>query len=185
MIAKQSQRTADESKNVAVETRRDSTSMKTIASLTMVYLPSTFAATLFSTVFFNVADSGSGLVVSAGIWKFITVAAILTGITIGVWILLNKCGLPRFFSWTQTNSSGQEEKAKRPVPPATILLKLPQLPGERANDTKAEKIIPIINDNGDGVHWGKTKINRPSRQQIYWDASNAVDFLDSADGYDY
>ena len=105
MIAKQSQRTADESKNVAVETRRDSTSMKKIASLTMVYLSSTFAATIFSTGFFNVPNSGSALVVSSAIWKFIIVAAILTGITIGVWIYLNKCGVPRFLSWTQTNSS--------------------------------------------------------------------------------
>ena len=118
MIAKQSQRTADESKNVAVETRRDSTSMKTIASLTMVYLPSTFAATMFSTGFFNVPDSGSGLVVSSAIWKFIIVAAILTGITIGVWVYLNKCGVPRFLSWTQTHSSDQGGKAKRSVPPA-------------------------------------------------------------------
>lgn len=67
MIAKQSQRIADESKNVAVETRRDSTLMKTIASLTMVYLPSTLATTIFSTGFFNVLDSGSALVVSSAI----------------------------------------------------------------------------------------------------------------------
>ena len=165
MIAKQSQRTADESKNVAVETRRDSTSMKTIASLTMVYLPSTFAATIFSTGFFNVPGSGSALVVSSAIWKFIIVAAILTSITIGVWVYLNKCGVPRFLSWTQTNSSGQGDKTKRPLPPAKILLDLPQLPGNRANDTESEKSIPIANDNRDEVHGEKANDSTPSVQQ--------------------
>ena len=165
MIAKQSQRTADESKNVAVETRRDSTSMKTIASLTMVYLPSTFAATIFSTGFFNVPGSGSALVVSSAIWKFIIVAAILTGITIGVWVYLNKCGVPRFLSWTQTNSSAQEDKAKRPALPAKILLDLPQLPGNRANDTESEKSVPIANNDRDEVHEDKANDSTPSVQQ--------------------
>lgn len=165
MIAKQSQRTADESKNVAVETRRDSTSMKTIASLTMVYLPSTFAATIFSTGFFNVPGDGSALVVSSAIWKFIIVAAILTGITIGVWVYLNKCGVPRFLSWTQTNSSGQEDKAKRPAPPAKILLDLPQLPGNRANDTESEKSIPIANNDRDEGPGEKANDSTPSVQQ--------------------
>ena len=165
MIAKQSQRTADESKNVAVETRRDSTSMKTIASLTMVYLPSTFAASIFSTGFFSVPGSGSTLVVSSAIWKFIIVAAILTSITIGVWVYLNKCGVPRFLSWTLTNSSGQGDKTKRPVPPAKILLDLPQLPGNRANDTESEKNVPIANDNKDEVHEEKANDSTPSVQQ--------------------
>lgn len=113
MIAKQSQRTADESKNVAVETRRDSTSMKTIAGLTMVYLPSTFVATIFSTGFFNVTGSGSGLIVSAAIWKFIAVAAILTAITISVWVYLNKRGVPTFLHWTQIASEQDKDKSKR------------------------------------------------------------------------
>ena len=165
MIAKQSQRTADESKNVAVETHRDSTSMKTIASLTMVYLPSTFAASIFSTGFFSVPSSGSALVVSSAIWKFIIVAAILTSIAIGVWVYLNKCGVPRFLSWTQTNSSGQGDKTKRPVPPAKRLLDLPQLPGNRANDTESEKSVPIANDKRVEVHGEKANDSTPSVQQ--------------------
>ena len=165
MIAKQSQRTADESKNVAVETRRDSTSMKTIASLTMVYLPSTFAATIFSTGFFNVPGTGSALVVSSAIWKFIIVAAILTGITIGVWVYLNKCGVPRFLSWTQTKSSDQEGKAERPVPPAKILLDLPQLPGNRANDTESEISVPVADNHRDEFHGEKANDSTPSVQQ--------------------
>lgn len=139
--------------------------MKTIASLTMVYLPSTFAATIFSTGFFNVPGTGSALVVSSAIWKFIIVAAILTGITIGVWVYLNKCGVPRFLSWTQMNSSDQGGNAKRPVRPAKILLDLPQLPGNRANDTESEKSVPIANDNRDGVHGEETNNSTPSMQQ--------------------
>ena len=191
MIAEQSQRTADESKNVAVETRSDNTSMKTIASLIMVYLPSTFAATIFSTGFFNVPGTGSALVVSSAIWKFIIVAAILTGMTTGVWVYLNKCGVPRFLSWTQTNSSGGKEKAKHPVPPAKILLDLPQLPGDRANDTESEKSIPIASDNRDGVHGEKTNDSTPSVQQKSRSGAKAREswfdesYLDCSDGYTY
>ncbi|KAB8336979.1 hypothetical protein FH972_021283 [Carpinus fangiana] len=94
MIAKQAQRTAD-------ETRKDSTSMKTIASLTMVYLPSTFAATLFSSTFFTFGGAGT-LTVNTDIWKFIVVAAVLTGITIFVWTWLNKFGVPIWLKWAQS-----------------------------------------------------------------------------------
>ena len=164
MIAKQSQRTADESKNVAVETRRDSTSMKTIAGLTMVYLPSTFVATIFSTGFFNVTGSGSGLIVSAAIWKFIAVAAILTAITISVWVYLNKRGVPTFLHWTQIASEQDKDKSKRRPPAAKILLDLPQLPGNRANDTVSERSIPI-GDTSDSQDNGEKSSKQPSVQQ--------------------
>lgn len=113
----------------------------------------------------DVPGTGSALIVSSAIWKFIIVAAILTGITIGVWVFLNKCGVPRFLSWTQTNSSGEKIMAKRPAPPAKILLDLPQLPGNRANDTESEKSIPIANDDRDGVHGEKTNDSTPFVQQ--------------------
>lgn len=104
MIAKQSQRTADESKGIAVETRRDSTSMKTIAGLTIIYLPSTFAATIFSTGFFSYsAGPQQSLHVDGEIWKFVVVSLILTVLTIVVWICLNKYGIPFFLRWAKTS----------------------------------------------------------------------------------
>ena len=139
MIAKQSQRTADESKNVAVETRRDITSMKTIASLTMVYLPSTFVATVFSTGFFSYgSDELGNLSINFDIWKFIVVAAVLTALTISVWVYLNKHGIPRLLKWTSQSAQNASDEANRPTPPARILLDLPQQPGNRANSTVLE-----------------------------------------------
>ena len=139
MIAKQSQRTADESKNVAVGTRRDSTSMKTIASLTMVYLPSTFVATIFSTGFFEFGSDGtSALSVNVDIWKFIVVAAIFTALTISVWVYLNNCGVPRLLRWAKHDGQKIDDAKSRPPPPTRILLDLPQRPGNRANGTVLE-----------------------------------------------
>lgn len=139
MIAKHSQRTADKSKIVAVETRRDSTSMKTIASLTMVYLPSTFVATIFSTGFFDFGSDGTGdSNVNVDIWKLIIVASVLTTLAISVWIYLNKCVVTRLLRWAELDGPQAGDAANRPRPPAKILLDLPQRPGNRANDTVLE-----------------------------------------------
>jgi len=84
--------------------------MKTIASLTMIYLPSTFAASIFSTGFFTYSSdptTGSQLIkVNPQIWKLIAIALGLSVLTIGVWIWLNKKGTPRIFNWAR---QGQPE----------------------------------------------------------------------------
>ncbi|CAF9931594.1 MAG: hypothetical protein GOMPHAMPRED_005971 [Gomphillus americanus] len=101
-IAEQSRRIADESRKIAIETQRDSTSMKTIASLTMVYLPITFTASIFSTGFFSYGDDGLGAVsVNSQIWMLFMVGLILTVITLAVWILLNKHGIPKQLAWAR------------------------------------------------------------------------------------
>ena len=82
-IAEQSRRIADESKAIAAETRRDSTSMKTIASLTMVYLPSTFAASVFSTGFFSFTEA-SGIEVSSQLWILVLLALVMSVLTVGI-----------------------------------------------------------------------------------------------------
>lgn len=113
--------------------------MKTIASLTMVYLPSTFVATIFSTGFFDFGSDGTGdLSVNVDIWKLIIVAAVLTTLTISVWIFLNKHGVPRLLRWAERDGQKGDDAANRPPPPARILLDLPQRPGNRANDTVLE-----------------------------------------------
>jgi hypothetical protein len=75
--------------------------MKTIASLTMVYLPSTFLATIFNTGFFSTA-SGT-LEVSSEIWKLVICSGVLTFITIFVWVWLNKRGVPFFLRWAKSS----------------------------------------------------------------------------------
>ena len=165
MIAKKSQRTADESKSVAVETRRDGTSMKTIAGLTMIYLPSTFVATIFSTGFFNVAASGSGnLTISREIWKFIIVAAVLIVLTITVWIFLNKHGVPSVLKWAIRDSPGMKEDAKQTQHLARILLDLPQQPGNKANDTNIAASPELASNSQKSVIGRSVRQRGPSSQ---------------------
>ena len=52
------QKVAKDSKDIAEAARRDSIVMKTTASLTMIYLPATFMAAIFSTIFFNTDENG-------------------------------------------------------------------------------------------------------------------------------
>jgi len=75
--------------------------MKTIASLTMVYLPSTFLATIFSTSFFSTASGA--LEVSSETWKLAISAGVLTFVTIFVWVWLNKRGVSFFLRWAKSN----------------------------------------------------------------------------------
>ncbi|KAM0706984.1 hypothetical protein Q7P35_006315 [Cladosporium inversicolor] len=63
--------------------KQDSNAMKAIALLTLVFLPLTGIASLFSTPFFEVV--GSHLWVSASIWIFWVVTVCLTGSVMVVW----------------------------------------------------------------------------------------------------
>jgi len=76
-------RIAEESKNIASETRRDSESMKTIAVLTMVFLPGTFVSAVLG---MNVFDSTTGnFVVDPKWWLFPAITIPLTLLVIGCW----------------------------------------------------------------------------------------------------
>lgn len=115
-IAEQSRRIADESKAIASETRRDSTSMKTIASLTMVYLPATFAASIFSTGFFSYTEGGTEKVkVNPQIWKLFVVAIVLSVATISIWVWLNKSGIPRWLDWARQKDKNKNKDPETPV----------------------------------------------------------------------
>ncbi|KAI9702332.1 MAG: hypothetical protein M1836_000811 [Candelina mexicana] len=91
LIARNDSRTnisvAEASRQIAIETKRDSNAMKTIAALTMIFLPGTFVATLFSMVFFK-ADSApdSRFSVDPHWWVYVAVTIPLTIITILVWL---------------------------------------------------------------------------------------------------
>ena len=141
---------AEQSRRIAEETRRDSTWMKTIASLTMVYLPSTFAATVFGTGFFTYQAAGHAVFqVNSQIWKLIAVALILSLLTVGIWVWINKYGIPTQLSWARqdkterkaadatdssmTTSTGSNGKSR---PPLTVVsapkLNLPVSPEDIA-----------------------------------------------------
>ncbi|KAF2436334.1 hypothetical protein EJ08DRAFT_644707 [Tothia fuscella] len=77
---------ADESRKMAHLTRRDSTDMRIIAAVTMVFLPGTFTATLFSASFFDFTPTDHGLV-SSWIWLYCVITFILTLFVLLAWWL--------------------------------------------------------------------------------------------------
>ena len=76
---------------MAREMRKDSSAMKTIATLTMLFLPATFVSSLFGTNFFALApssagDGGTTFLVSEIWWVYVATAVPLTGIVALVWV---------------------------------------------------------------------------------------------------
>ena len=68
--------------------RKDSTAMKTIATLTMLFLPATFVSGLFGTNFFALFPdpvNGSTFVVSDHWWILITCSVPLTLLVLTIW----------------------------------------------------------------------------------------------------
>lgn len=87
-IAAESTQIAKKSATIAYETRRDSAAMKTIATLTMLYLPATFVCSLFGTNFFALSTNGPGnpvFVVSDMWWMYLVSAIPLTLLNFFVW----------------------------------------------------------------------------------------------------
>ncbi|KAI5860607.1 hypothetical protein GGS23DRAFT_599415 [Durotheca rogersii] len=75
---------------IALETKRESTQMRSIALLTMIYLPISSVATVFSMNLFNWEAGDGEPVVSHYIWVFIVFAVGFTAITLSVWIYLTR-----------------------------------------------------------------------------------------------
>ncbi|KAI8626140.1 hypothetical protein F5Y19DRAFT_447284 [Xylariaceae sp. FL1651] len=70
---------------LGLATNKDSRHMRTIALVTMVFLPGTFFATLFSMTFFNWQASGGAPVVSPLFWIYVLCSVVATALTLLVW----------------------------------------------------------------------------------------------------
>ncbi|KAI1774288.1 hypothetical protein F4818DRAFT_419474 [Hypoxylon cercidicola] len=71
---------------IALATGRDSRHMRSIAIVTMVFLPGTFFASIFSMQFFNwIPDSEGNTIVSSYFWIYILVTVVATALTLGTW----------------------------------------------------------------------------------------------------
>ncbi|XXH01035.1 hypothetical protein Hte_007386 [Hypoxylon texense] len=69
---------------ISKATQKDGSQMRSIALLTMIFLPGTFVATLFSMSFFDWKLNG-GIIMSPYIWIYAVVTFVLTTMTIGTW----------------------------------------------------------------------------------------------------
>ena len=79
---------AQDSRTLASATREDSNAMKTLAAVTVVFLPSTFVAALFSTPLFHWSPENSGnSLVSKQFWIFWATSIPLTILTLGAWFI--------------------------------------------------------------------------------------------------
>ncbi|KAK5124758.1 hypothetical protein LTR85_001471 [Meristemomyces frigidus] len=86
----QNRRAAEASVHLAEVTRRDSADMRVIAAVTLIFLPATFVATLFSTSFFNFAPREPQKLVSHWIWLYWTVAITLTALVMAGWLFMSR-----------------------------------------------------------------------------------------------
>lgn len=76
----------DTNVEIALATGRDSRHMRTISIVTMVFLPGTFFATIFSMQVFNWFPGGDdGTVVSHYIWIYVLITVVATLLTLGTW----------------------------------------------------------------------------------------------------
>ncbi|OQU97329.1 hypothetical protein CLAIMM_03275 [Cladophialophora immunda] len=81
---------AEDSRNVAILTRKDSTDMRIIAVVTLLFLPGTFMATLFSSGFFNFLPGQSDQVVSKWIGLYFALTGGCTFVVFLAWYLSSK-----------------------------------------------------------------------------------------------
>uniref|UniRef100_A0A8H7KE68 Uncharacterized protein n=1 Tax=Bionectria ochroleuca TaxID=29856 RepID=A0A8H7KE68_BIOOC len=73
------------STEISRDMKKDSASMKTIAVLTMVFLPATAVSSFFGMAFFNLSDTGQ-FVASREIWMFAVTSVPLTVIILSLWV---------------------------------------------------------------------------------------------------
>ncbi|KAH4215383.1 hypothetical protein HBI18_247600 [Parastagonospora nodorum] len=69
----------------AFTTSQDSKIIRLISLVTMIFLPRTFFATIFSMSFFNWNDEDGKRQVSKYLWIYVVVTVMFTAITIGIW----------------------------------------------------------------------------------------------------
>lgn len=85
--ARASLQLGEATRQIAADSKRDSTSMKAIAAVTMFFLPGTFVASLFSMPIFRWNSDTGDQVVSHRIWAYWAVTIPLTLLTFGCFLL--------------------------------------------------------------------------------------------------
>ncbi|KAI5464687.1 hypothetical protein BGZ63DRAFT_378374 [Mariannaea sp. PMI_226] len=85
--------------------QQDNTVMKSIALLTMVFLPATFVSAFFSTTFFNFGDDGKWKV-SKSIWIYVVVTIPVTVVSVRLWQLWLSGSLRHHLNNTDEDEKG-------------------------------------------------------------------------------
>ncbi|KAK1999891.1 hypothetical protein LX36DRAFT_669131 [Colletotrichum falcatum] len=88
---------------IAIATRRDSSQMRSIAFVTMVFLPVTSIATIFSMNVFNWQAKNGEHLITVHFWLYLAVAGASTALTLGSWVFYTRV--------RKELSSGKDEEA--------------------------------------------------------------------------
>jgi hypothetical protein len=97
-------RLAKDSRTIASSSKPDSTSMKTLAAVTVTFLPATFVSSLFAMPLFNWDAQGNSQVIKHRFWIYWAVTAPLTIATLIIWI-----------SWTHRQSLNYRAQDKKEI----------------------------------------------------------------------
>lgn len=105
---------AEDSRHIAVLTRKDSADMRIIAVVTLLFLPGTFMATFFSADFFNFLQTDSRQIVSKWIWLYFALTGATTFIVFFAWYLSSKKQNKEILPVTSVASRPSIPRAPRP-----------------------------------------------------------------------
>lgn len=93
-LSRQDQQTsidiAEASKTIAEETKKDGYSMKTLAVVTMLFLPATSVSSILAMPLFRWDEGDGNRVVNTKLWVYFVLAIPLTALTVGLWWLWQK-----------------------------------------------------------------------------------------------
>jgi Mg2+ and Co2+ transporter CorA len=97
---------AEDSKQIAMLTRRDSADMRIIAAVTLVFLPPTFMATMFgSNLFQFIPSTSTNTVVSKWIWLYAVLTVTITAMVLIGWWQFSKRQWQRRDALDRTSSA--------------------------------------------------------------------------------
>ncbi|KAF6838480.1 hypothetical protein CMUS01_04608 [Colletotrichum musicola] len=94
-------------------TQRDSEAMKTVAFLTLLFLPATFVSAVFSTTFFDFDSAAGEWIVSDKFWVYWVVAVPITIVTALMWYYWRRIFPPKLFGDMRFQER-KEETRQRP-----------------------------------------------------------------------
>ncbi|KAF2667316.1 hypothetical protein BT63DRAFT_441002 [Microthyrium microscopicum] len=89
-LSETSTQIAEDSRAIASATARDSSSMRVIANVTILFLPATFIATFFSMSFFNFQHPNGPKTVATEIWIYVVCAVALTLLIQALWVYMSR-----------------------------------------------------------------------------------------------
>ncbi|MCJ1271063.1 hypothetical protein MMC22_010962 [Lobaria immixta] len=95
---------AEDSRKIAAAAKRDSLAMKTVSMLTLVFLPGTFVAAIFSAGIFHFERAATN-VVSDLWWVYFVVSGLLMIVTVGIWIV--------YMRWRNSGIQKEEETLEK------------------------------------------------------------------------